>query len=98
MFCAQNPKKILNEIAQVMRQHPDWRLGVEGHTDNIGGDAFNLDLSKRRAAAVKQALVTQYNVASGRLSTSGSGASSPVETNDTIEGRARNRRVELVRN
>jgi outer membrane protein OmpA-like peptidoglycan-associated protein len=91
-------KKVLDEIAQVMRQHPDWKLGVEGHTDNVGGDAFNLDLSKRRAAAVKQALVTQYNVASGRLSSSGSGASSPVDRNDTLEGRARNRRVELVRN
>ncbi len=90
--------KVLKEIAQVMGQHPDWKLAVEGHTDNIGGDAFNLDLSKRRAAAVKQALVAQYNVAPGRLSSSGAGASSPVETNDTLEGRARNRRVELVRN
>ncbi len=90
-------KKVLEEIAQVMKQHPDWKLSVEGNTDNIGGNAFNLDLSQRRAAAVKQALVDQYDVAGGRLSTAGFGASHPVDTNGTIEGRARNRRVELAR-
>jgi len=89
--------KVLKEIADVMKQHPDWKLSVEGNTDNIGGNAFNLDLSQRRAAAVKQALVDQYDVAGGRLSTAGFGASHPVDTNDTIEGRARNRRVELAR-
>jgi outer membrane protein OmpA-like peptidoglycan-associated protein len=89
--------KVLKEIAQVMREHPDWKLSVEGNTDNIGGDAYNLDLSKRRAAAVKQALAADYNVAGNRLSTTGFGAAHPVDTNDTIEGRARNRRVELAR-
>jgi len=89
--------KVLKEIAQVMRDHPDWKLSVEGNTDNIGGDAYNLDLSKRRAASVKTALVSQYDVASDRLSTTGFGRSHPVDTNDTIEGRARNRRVELAR-
>lgn len=88
---------VLKEIAQAMTDNPDWKLTVEGHTDNIGGDSYNLDLSKRRAAAVKQALVSQYNIAPDRLLTGGFGASRPVETNDTLEGRARNRRVELVR-
>jgi outer membrane protein OmpA-like peptidoglycan-associated protein len=88
---------VLKEIAQAMTDNPDWKLTVEGHTDNIGGDTYNLDLSKRRAAAVKQALVTQYNIAPDRLLTGGFGASRPIETNDTLEGRARNRRVELVR-
>jgi outer membrane protein OmpA-like peptidoglycan-associated protein len=88
---------VLKEIAEAMNHNPDWKLTVEGHTDNIGGDTYNLDLSKRRAAAVKQALVTQYNIAPDRLLTGGFGASRPVETNDTLEGRARNRRVELVR-
>lgn len=88
---------VLDEIDQVMEKHPDWKLSVSGHTDNIGGDAYNLDLSKRRAAAVKQALVTRYRIAPGRLSTDGYGASRPVDTNDTLEGRARNRRVELMR-
>ena len=47
---------VLQEIARVMQAHPDWKLSVGGHTDNIGGDAYNLDLSQRRTAAVKQAL------------------------------------------
>jgi outer membrane protein OmpA-like peptidoglycan-associated protein len=88
---------VLKEIAQTMTDNPDWKLTVEGHTDNVGGDAYNLELSKRRAAAVKQALVSQYNIAAERLLTGGFGASRPIETNDTLEGRARNRRVELVR-
>ncbi len=88
---------VLEEIAGVLKDNPDWKLTVSGHTDNVGGDAYNLDLSKRRAAAVKQALVTQYQVAPERLSTDGFGASRPVDTNDTLAGRARNRRVELTR-
>src|SRR6202012_1717481 len=88
---------VLKEIAQTMTDNPDWKLTVEGHTDNVGGDAYNLDLSKRRAAAVKQALVARYHVAPERLSTDGFGASRPVESNETLEGRARNRRVELTR-
>jgi outer membrane protein OmpA-like peptidoglycan-associated protein len=88
---------VLKEIVQAMTDNPGWKLNVEGHTDNIGGDAYNLDLSKRRAAAVKQALVSRYHVAADRLSTDGYGASHPIETNDTLEGRARNRRVELTR-
>ena len=88
---------VLKQIVQAMTDNPDWKLTVEGNTDNIGGDAYNLDLSKRRAAAVKQALVTQYHIAADRLSTNGFGASHPIETNDTLEGRARNRRVELTR-
>jgi OOP family OmpA-OmpF porin len=85
------------DISQVLAEHPDWKLSVEGHTDNIGGDAFNLDLSNRRAAAVKQALVARYHIAPDRLSPAGFGATRPMESNDTMEGRARNRRVELVR-
>jgi outer membrane protein OmpA-like peptidoglycan-associated protein len=88
---------VLEEIAGVLKDDPDWKLTVSGHTDNVGGDVYNLDLSKRRAAAVKQALVTQYHVAPERLSTDGFGASRPVDTNDTLAGRARNRRVELTR-
>jgi outer membrane protein OmpA-like peptidoglycan-associated protein len=88
---------VLQEIARVMQAHPDWKLSVSGHTDNIGGNAYNLDLSQRRTAAVKQALVTEYSIAPERLATDGYGASRPVDTNDTLEGRARNRRVELVR-
>lgn len=87
----------LRDIADVMKRHPDWRLAVNGHTDGIGGDQANLDLSKRRSAAVKDALVKRYSVDAPRLVTSGFGKSQPKDTNDTIEGRAHNRRVELIR-
>lgn len=87
---------ILAEIAKAMKDNPTWKLSVNGHTDNIGGDASNLELSRKRAAAVVQALTTQYRVASNRFTSGGFGASQPIDTNDTIEGRARNRRVELV--
>ncbi len=87
----------LEEIAEVMRRHPDWKLSIEGHTDSIASDAYNLTLSQRRAAAVKLALVLKKSVADGRLTTAGFGESRPKDGNDTLEGRARNRRVELVR-
>lgn len=87
----------LKEIAEVLRRHPDWRLKVNGHTDGIGTDQYNLDLSRRRAAAVKDALVRRYGVDAARLATQGFGRSQPKDTNETLEGRARNRRVELVR-
>ena len=88
---------VLREIADVMRRNRTWSLNVEGHTDNVGGDAPNLDLSLRRANAVKDALVSRHRIAASRLETSGFGARRPKDTNATVEGRARNRRVELVR-
>lgn len=88
---------VLKEIADVMRKNPGWKLSIAGHTDNIGGDAFNQTLSEARAAAVKAALVKEYGIAPDRLSTSGFGASKPIADNAKVEGRARNRRVELQR-
>jgi hypothetical protein len=88
---------VLRDIAKALQQNPAWSLSVEGHTDSLGGDTYNLDLSKRRAAAVKQALVSRFNVDAARLQTTGFGASKPKDTNETLEGRARNRRVELTR-
>jgi outer membrane protein OmpA-like peptidoglycan-associated protein len=87
----------LREIGDLLHRHGDWKLSIEGHTDNVAGDAFNLDLSKRRAAAVKDALVKNFAIDAGRLTTTGHGRSQPADTNETVEGRARNRRVELVR-
>jgi len=87
----------LKEIADVLKKHPDWKLGVNGHTDGIGNDDYNLDLSKRRAAAVRTALITKYGIAGARLTTAGFGKSQPRDTNATLEGRAKNRRVELVK-
>lgn len=88
---------VLIEIARVLEEHPSWSLAIEGHTDNLGGDAYNLDLSRRRAAAVKQALVDRYRVDGRRLRPDGYGAARPKVTNDTLAGRATNRRVELVK-
>ena len=88
---------VLREIADALQHNPAWKLRVEGHTDNIGGDEYNLNLSQRRAEAVKLALVTRYHIAADRLTPKGFGATRPKEPNDTLAGRARNRRVELVR-
>ena len=87
----------LDDIAAVLARHPEWKLRIEGHTDNIGGNTSNLDLSARRAEAVRDALVRRYRIASHRLSAGGNGAGGAVATNDTPEGRARNRRVVLSR-
>jgi outer membrane protein OmpA-like peptidoglycan-associated protein len=87
----------LREINDILRRHSDWKLSIDGHTDNIASDTFNLNLSERRAAAVKNALVTSFGIKANRLSTAGHGKSRPIDTNGTPEGRARNRRVELVR-
>lgn len=87
---------LLAEIARVINEHPEIRkLRVEGHTDNIGSSRFNLDLSKRRARSVKNHLVKQGGVDAARLAMDGYGFDRPIDTNDTDEGRARNRRVEF---
>jgi len=90
-------EQTLAEIGALMRKHPDWKLGIYGHTDNIASDKYNLDLSRRRAAAVVKALTARHGVDAGRLTFGGQGESAPKVTNDTLEGRAKNRRVELVR-
>lgn len=84
-------------IAEVLQRHPDWKLSVEGHTDSLLADDFNQKLSERRAAAVKQALVSRHGIVAARLTTQGFGETRPRTANDTLAGRARNRRVELVR-
>lgn len=87
----------LREIAEMLKAHPDLKLTIEGHTDNVGNAASNQALSERRAASVRAALVSTYGVDGGRLIARGYGASKPVASNDTPEGRQQNRRVELVR-
>jgi len=87
----------LREIGQMLKDHPELRLMIEGHTDNVGSDASNQVLSEKRAAAVRQSLVTQFGIDGGRLESQGFGASKPVTPNTTPEGRQSNRRVELVK-
>ena len=83
-------------LADVLKRHADWAATIEGHTDSIGGAKSNQVLSERRADAVRARLVSAGIVAT-RLKAAGFGATRPRETNTTIEGRARNRRVELAR-
>ena len=87
----------LQEIAKLLKQDANLRLLVVGHTDNVGGYDANMTLSERRAAAVFQALTSKHGIAPARLRAAGVGMAAPVATNETEEGRAKNRRVELVR-
>jgi outer membrane protein OmpA-like peptidoglycan-associated protein len=88
---------VLTEIARLLQSTPTLELIIEGHTDNVGGAERNLDLSRRRAAAIKRWLVDKGKVAEVRLTTAGYGLTRPVADNGTEEGRAQNRRVELIR-
>ncbi|HMB65217.1 MAG TPA: OmpA family protein [Eudoraea sp.] len=87
---------IIRQISQVLQQESGMSLNIVGHTDSDGDDAFNLDLSKKRADAVKNALVNVYSVSRDRLQTSGKGESEPVGDNGTPDGKAQNRRVEFI--
>ena len=89
-------QSLLDDIAEVMKSFPTWRLEIVGHTDAAGEPAQNESLSRARADAVMAALV-QRGIAEGRLVPQGMGEAQPVASNDTPEGRALNRRVELVR-
>lgn len=90
-------KPTLDEIAKLLRNDPALRLAVVGHTDAKGAADYNADLSRRRAANVVAALARDYAIDRSRLTSRGAGAGEPVAANDTDEGRAKNRRVELVR-
>jgi|SRR5579871_131016 len=93
----EESEPMLKEVAALVKSSPEGTLTIEGHTDNIGSAQYNQSLSERRAAAVRDALVTRYGIGPGRLLAKGYGLTRPVETNTTFEGRARNRRVELSR-
>jgi len=87
----------LAEIGKLMKHDAALKLYVVGHTDNAGSFSHNMQLSEKRAASVAAALTARHGIAAERLSTHGVGQLAPVASNDTEEGRARNRRVELVR-
>lgn len=85
---------VLDSVARALNQHAELRAKAIGYTDSSGTNAINLPLSQRRAAAVTQYLASQ-GVAAGRLTTEGLGSANPIGDNNTPEGRALNRRVEL---
>ena len=85
----------VDKLAQYLEKHPERNLLIEGHTDSIGSDEFNLALSQKRADAVKEVLAAK-GISSDRMVTKGYGKEFPVATNDTDSGRQLNRRVEVV--
>lgn len=87
----------LAEIGQMLKDHPELKIEIDGHTDNVGNAAANTTLSDQRAASVKRYLVTTFQIDAARLSSRGYGASKPVAPNTTPDGRQQNRRVELVK-
>ncbi len=89
--------KIIREIAKVLEENADVKIKIIGHTDSDGSETNNLALSKKRAAAVKSSLVNQYDIAASRIVTDGKGESNPVAPNNTIDGKAQNRRVEFIK-
>lgn len=90
-------RPVLKEIAATLKEHTDLKILIEGHTDNVGNPAANLTLSDARAAAVKAALVRDFGIEADRITTKGFGDTKPSAPNTTAEGRAQNRRVEIVK-
>jgi OmpA-OmpF porin, OOP family len=90
-------KPALAEISKLLKADPELKLYVVGHTDNVGKFESNMRLSMERAMAVVNALITQYGIPALRLTGCGDGPTAPVASNDKEEGRALNRRVELVK-
>jgi outer membrane protein OmpA-like peptidoglycan-associated protein len=89
-------KPALDEVAKLLRSQPELKLLVIGHTDNVGEIQYNLGLSQRRATAVVRALQKGYAIKPERLTAAGVGMYAPVASNKSEDGRAKNRRVELV--
>jgi OmpA-OmpF porin, OOP family len=88
---------VLNEIAGILAKVPELRIKIIGHTDNDGNEAANLELSRKRAASVKQWLAANFNINGSRIEVDGAGESKPVSNNNTVAGKANNRRVEFVK-
>ena len=93
----ENSESTLAEIASLLEQKPELKLGVVGHTDATGGMEHNMDLSVQRAEAVVEALVKSHGISGERLTPYGVGPLAPVANNEDEDGRARNRRVELIK-
>jgi len=86
--------EILNGIVRTLKEHPTEKVEIEGYTDSVGSDAYNMKLSERRAEAIRNYLVRQ-GIEASRISTQGFGKTKPIADNNTAEGRARNRRAEI---
>lgn len=87
----------IKEIAKVLTDNPDVKIKIVGHTDSDGDDKSNLDLSKRRAASVKNVLVKEFGIDGSRIETDGKGEGEPIAKNDSVVNKALNRRVEFIK-
>ena len=83
-------------VLKAIESHPDTRILVEGHTDNVGNPVSNQQLSEKRAQSVKDWLVISSNVPEGRFEVKGFGDTKPIADNQTEDGKAKNRRVEII--
>jgi OmpA-OmpF porin, OOP family len=88
---------ILKEVANVLKENESVKIKITGHTDSDGDDSKNMELSKKRAESVKNALMNEFQISSARMETDGKGESIPDSKNDTPEGKAQNRRVEFMK-
>ena len=86
----------IKRVADFMKEFPDTTAAIEGHTDNIGSAASNQKLSKDRANSVRQYIIDKFGIDGSRLTATGYGLTKPIASNDTEEGRQKNRRVEAV--
>ena len=87
----------LKEMADILKEFADLKVKIVGHTDADGSDAANLELSKKRAASVKETLAKEFGIDESRMETDGKGESEPIDKNDTPAGKANNRRVEFIK-
>lgn len=88
---------VIKDIANVLKENPEVKVKIVGHTDSDGDEAKNLELSKKRAEAVKQFLIKEFGIDASRITTDGKGESQPSDSNTTSEGKANNRRVEFIK-
>ncbi len=88
---------VIKEIALVLKENPSLKIKVIGHTSSDGDDKANMELSKKRAVAVKDLLVSEFAIDSANIETDGKGETLPVADNSTKEGKEQNRRVEFIK-
>jgi len=86
----------IEKLAEYLKEHPDVKVIIEGHTDSTGPADYNLKLSQKRAEAVRKILIEKYGISPDRVIAKGYGETRPIAPNDTPEGRAKNRRVVAV--
>ena len=88
---------VLQELSGILQKNPDIKIKIVGHTDSDGKDAENLELSKKRAAAVKEIIIRDFGIDASRMETDGKGETEPAQDNKSKEGKARNRRVDFIK-